>query len=366
MADSWSSGAVLLPAAPDSNWWDRKAFSGAVVAKCEKNSCYRMYYYGRARDEWNFGVKPFNVFLPTGRIGMATSEDGYRFERAKGPLYEGAVMDPSDDPSAFDAVHIGVGDVIRHNDRWWMFYFGAGMEEVALFGSVRRGVKLQSGVATSDDGLNFERIEKPVLCVGKEGEWDQNGASWPRVLPPRTAGDKWLMSYHTRENGGHNNMGFFSAGVATSDDGLLWHKQGKVLECGKPGSWDEGGVSVRHVLRIGDEFVMFYEGSNYQYEFAIGLATSEDGLVWRRDEQCGDEPGGPILRARRGEEVWDNWIVATPYVVKMEDGSLRMYYLGVGKKEGEEQQQQGIGLALSDGDFRTWKRYCVPFEKFGS
>jgi hypothetical protein len=31
-----------------------------------------------------------------------------------------------------------------------------------------------------------------------------------------------------------------------------WVKDGKILSPGAPGSWDEGGVSVRHMLKIGD------------------------------------------------------------------------------------------------------------------
>lgn len=79
------------------------------------------------------------------------------------------------------------------------------------------------------------------------------------------------------------------------------------------------------------------------------MAISEDGLTWQKDEYVGREQGGPILTARKGEDVWDNLIVGTPYMLQMPDGSFRMYYLGVGKREGEEMSQQGIGLAVSDG-----------------
>lgn len=168
---------------------------------------------------------------------------------------------------------------------------------------------------------------------------------------------RWLLTYHTRETGGRNNFGFFSAGLATSTDGKTWHKHSKILSTGEPGTWDEGGVSVRHVLRVNGKYVMFYEGSNYNWQFAIGLATSDDGLVWQKDTEAGPEPGGPILKARVGENVWDNVIVGTPYVVAMDDGSFRLYYLGVGKLEGEDASKQGIGLAVSDGpNFRSWKR----------
>lgn len=171
------------------------------------------------------------------------------------------------------------------------------------------------------------------------------------------------MTYHTRETGGPNNSGFFSAGVATSVDGKEWQKGGKILSVGEPGSWDEGGVSVRHVLPVtgrggGGGYIMVYEGCNSKFEFGIGLATSDDGLKWKKDTEAGPEPGGPILKARVGENVWDNIIVGSPYALTMNDGSFRMYYLGVGKLEGDETSKQGIGLAVSDGEnYRSWRRF---------
>ncbi|KAJ7569439.1 hypothetical protein O6H91_01G078000 [Diphasiastrum complanatum] len=365
----WSSARVLGYATEEFPWWDRKLLSGAVVVR--ENGLqgpYRMYYYGRGSDVWNMGVKPFNQFLPTGRVGLATSSDGLSFLRYKGDLEGGAIMDPSDNPTDFDCVHVAVSDVHyqKEDKLWLMHYFGGGLDEAVLAGFSElpiKGIKLRPGVATSADGLHFQSRNGPILDVGDAGSWDQNGVSWPRVLLPSETSvpgvlqGKWVMTYHTRELGvGPGGAGYFSAGLAISEDGKTWEKQGKIISAGSSGSWDENGVSVRHVVMIGSQYVMFYEGSNYKGEFAIGLAVSDDGIAWRKDEEFGSEPGGPILRARKGEDVWDNVIVATPYVLPMQDGSFRMYYLGVGRRPGEE-TKQGIGLAVSKGsDFRTWTR----------
>ncbi|KAH7285688.1 hypothetical protein KP509_33G041100 [Ceratopteris richardii] len=366
---SWNSGRVLGPS--DTSSWDCKTFGGAVIVPADplsttNNSAWRMYYYGRGSDMWNMGVVPFNAALPTGRIGLALSNDGgLSFARFKGPLPQGALFDPSDDPTSFDCVHIAVGDVFFNAslNQWLLYYFGGGLDEMPLVGFPDRlckGVLLQPGLAISDDGIHFHHREGPILTVGDAGCWDQNGVSWPRVLQPSNPhSDQWIMSYHTRESGGMNNFGFFSAGIAVSADGKVWEKKGKVLSCGEPGTWDEGGVSVRHIVRYNGKYLMFYEGSNYKFDFSIGLATSDDGLSWVKDLECGPEPGGPVLKARKGEDVWDNVVVGTPYVIVLPDGSLRMYYLGVGKKEGDMATQQGIGLATSIGtDFRTWRRVC--------
>lgn len=370
-SDRRFSGQVLGPPPPDSDWWDRKLFSGPVVVR---DSCtfdktqsfgYRMYYYGRDSDLWARGVTPFNPYLPTGRVGMAVSQDGLSFTRYKGHLSGGAMMDPSPDSEAFDAVHLGVSDVLFDADGgdWHMYYFGGSFDELPIPGGPTdkkfRGVRLQPGLAMSKDGLSFEDRKGPILELGDADSWDKNGVSWPRVIPPKGGEDKkWFMTYHTRETEGPTGFGCYTPGIATSTDGENWVKGGKVLSLGAPGSWDEGGASVRHVLKIGDQFVMFYEGSDFKFQYAIGLAVSDDGIIWERDQNCGPEPGGPILRARTGEDFWDNVLVGTPYVLAMEDGSFRMYYLGVGKFEGDKTSQRGIGLAISDGEnYRSWRRF---------
>jgi hypothetical protein len=46
------------------------------------------------------------------------------------------------------------------------------------------------------------------------------------------------------------------------------------------------------------------------------------------------------------------------HVLAMEDGSFRMYYLGVGKIKGDNTSQQGLELAVSDGEnYRSWRRF---------
>jgi hypothetical protein len=60
------------------------------------------------------------------------------------------------------------------------------------------------------------------------------------------------MTYHTHEIKGPTKVGCFSPNVATSADGENWAKGGKILSPDALGSWDEGGVSIRHVLKIGD------------------------------------------------------------------------------------------------------------------
>lgn len=103
---------------------------------------------------------------------------------------------------------------------------------------------------------------------------------------------------------------------------------------------------------------MFYEGANNSAYHSIGLAISEDGIHWQKDE--GEQPGGPIFcPAETGSGRWDARAVGTPCVVPMDDGSFRMYYIGANEGGHDElSSQHQIGLAVSDGsNFRKWQRW---------
>mmetsp|Transcript_9755 Transcript_9755/g.23717 ORF Transcript_9755/g.23717 Transcript_9755/m.23717 type:complete len:149 (-) Transcript_9755:355-801(-) len=68
---------------------------------------------------------------------------------------------------------------------------------------------------------------------------------------------------------------------------------------------------------------MFYEAQDAQRRHSIGVASSDsEGLEWRR------RPGGPVLEPSDVVDSWDGAAVARPWLVPLDDGSARLYYLG--------------------------------------
>ena len=112
------------------------------------------------------------------------------------------------------------------------------------------------------------------------------------------------------------------------------------------------------MLRINGEYVMFYEGVDGTGYHSIGVALSDDGIRWRRDGD-GDSGLQVLTPARKGSGLWDAEAVGTPCVVPMQDGSFRMYYVGVNEGGRDElSSRHQIGLAVSEGsDFRRWHRW---------
>ncbi|GJP48320.1 hypothetical protein CLOM_g7626 [Closterium sp. NIES-68] len=252
-------------------------------------------------------------------------------------------------------------------------------------------------------GVSWPRVvclsPAPAAAAADAAESDSSSGNHVTAYPcPCDTGDTWLMTYHTRGQDEHGKAGYSAGAAVSRDGGRTWQRLGKVLCGGGPGSWDEQGVSVRSVVAVPfgrglpSEFtqnrpsvggqrsadgidaaatattpaaaaharlIMLYEGCNSSNEYAIGLATSDNGgLTWHKAIGAGPEPGGPVLKARRGEEAWDNILVGAPYVVPGPDGNFWMYYVGVGQMQGDEAPRQGIGLAVSrGGDYTRWERY---------
>lgn len=331
--------------------WDSERVSGPRVLRCA-DGIWRMWYYGRDPEFDRL------INLPTGRCGLAVSDDGIRWQAQRGPLTRGAVFEPHPDAQRFDSGHVGVSDVHERGGVYWMWYFGGSQVTQTIGPHTVRGFDLRPGLAISRDGLRWCRVEGPhrgaLLDLGAPGEFDMLMCGWPQVLQDETG---WKLYYHTLDP----RRGFL-VGIALSDDGLHWRKHGVVLAPGPPGAFDEQGAATRQVIRHAGEYLMFYEGVTRAGYRSIGLARSADGIHWQRE--AGQEPDGSVFaHAPRGSGRWDAFAIGTPSLVAMDDGSWRMYYIGSNESEqhgsgGEMALRHRIGLAISDGpNLRRWRRW---------
>jgi predicted GH43/DUF377 family glycosyl hydrolase len=107
---------------------------------------------------------------------------------------------------------------------------------------------------------------------------------------------------------------------AVSETGASWDRVGPVL--GPVGA--ETTTSHPCVLDIEREFMMFYSADRGR-EISIALATSPDGVSWGRR--------GSVLRA--SGEASDEVAVHTPCVLRLRDGSLRIWFAALAADDRE-------------------------------
>ncbi len=339
-------GMILGPG-PPGRWDSQRVSSPQVLRKGADD--WRMWYYGR-----DPAFDPM-IPLPTGRVGMARSRDGIRWDRIDGRGAMGAVFEPSNAATGrFDCAHVGISDIQETSDGYRMWYFGGdtsvaswqppGMQSTAE----RRGFPLRLGTAVSLDGLSWTREDGPFrgahLDIGQPGSFDALMVGWPRLIEYRGA---QMLYYHALDPSDR----CFKVGLAIGSGRGRFEKVGVVLSAGKPGAFDEAGVSCRHVIPFAGRLAMFYEGRDGRGYYSIGLAWSDDGRAWHRETE------EPVFRhAPEGSGRWDARAVGTPCVVVIPSGGLRLYYVGSGEPQENRPAGHAIGLAISDGDPCTWRR----------
>ena len=117
---------------------------------------------------------------------------------------------------------------------------------------------------------------------------------------------------------GKSTNSSYALGYATSSDGINWKRYGSnPIISGTAGSWDEQGVLGARVLFDGEKYRMWYSG---QDTGKIGYATSTDGISWQKSAN------NPVLSTGFSGE-WDDQNVYFPHVI-YSDGNYKMWYGG--------------------------------------
>ncbi|NQT14055.1 MAG: hypothetical protein HQ582_14975 [Planctomycetes bacterium] len=121
-----------------------------------------------------------------------------------------------------------------------------------------------------------------------------------------------------------------------------------VLAPGKPGSFDSKRCMNPWVLRVGDEYHLYYAGSDDVGTHRICLATApvDDPRGWKRH--------GPLFDVGPPESFDARWCVL-PHVVQMAPDRWHLYYTGNSGRGSGLSAFPGLGLAISrDGE--RWEK----------
>lgn len=104
------------------------------------------------------------------------------------------------------------------------------------------------------------------------------------------------------------------------------------------------------VIKDDDTYVMYYGATKGDFSdtntVSIFRATSKDGINWERNSI-------PLL-SKGSSGDWDSVKVETPSIIKLLDGSYRMYYAGSNLPDSEAGFQMGFATSP---DGITWKKH---------
>jgi len=220
---------------------------------------------------------------PSARIGYADSPDGLRWENLRFEVV------PIGGKMAWDERHVEAPHVILDreerdpNKRYKMWYSG-------LTG--KRTYRI--GYATSPDGLAWRKLPPNQSPYQKEGlvldlQQGEVAVSDPSVLKRDGTYHLWFTMMKAKADGTLER----GIGYATSSDGAGWarHPKNPVIS---GSDWDarwgaEGWPGAPYVLWNGRFYEMWYNAGLYPIQTkadpakqAIGYATSEDGVSWRK------------------------------------------------------------------------------------
>lgn len=177
-----------------------------------------------------------------------------------------------------DDVHAYHPSVIYHNNEYKMWY------------SAYNGSRFHICYANSTDGLSWSK-NGTVLYHGSVGEPDVSRALYQSVIFTEGEYKMWYSGY---------NGTTYRIIYANSTDGLVWVKQGIVIDLGLPGTPDSMHAYSSSVVRT-SEYEMWYVGRD-GINMSILYANSTDGINWNKhpDPVMVPDPNGQYDCAR----VW--------------------------------------------------------------
>ena len=206
-------------------------------------------------------------------------------------------------------------------------------------------VLVRTQYLTSPDGTTWDEYgTNPIFTVGLGvTDWDRGGVETVHVLKDGDTYVMWYGGYEVREEPPVT----MKIGLAISTDGIAWDKEATnpVVDKGAPGEWDDSWIESPSVVKVGGTYYMLYSGIGDPYRFAIGLATSADGIAWTK------YAGNPVFEPEPAND-WENAIVYAPSLYH--DGSqFVMFYVGINATTFLDAAR--IGMATSS-DCVTWTR----------
>lgn len=173
--------------------------------------------------------------------------------------------------------------------------------------------------AWSVDGVNFTRNATNPIFAPKAGDWNCGRAIDAEVI---FAKGKYFLYYATRTPDYVKQI----VGVATAPAGTNFNRETWTEACDRAilvpeWPWEETCIEAPSVVEMNGTLYMFYAGAYNNRPQQIGLATSTDGIHWRKVSNK------PFL-ANGDPEAWNYCESGHPHIFKDKDGQTYLFYQG--------------------------------------
>ena len=226
-----------------------------------------------------------------------------------------------------DHVWGGSCELRKYNDKYWMSYIGGALKGYETD-------PLAIGMAWTTHPTKpapWTRLDAPVLTRDQSDcrYWEKLTQYKSNIIhdEARSLGWPFVMFYNATTKHWYERIG-----MAVSNDMVVWHRYGKepVIDNGKGISGDP------QVVLIGDVWVMFYFGLHWKPKAFDTFACSYDLVHWTKWE------GQHLIEP---SEPWDSRYAHKPWLIKHK-GVVYHYYCAVGN------QGRVVALATSK-DLKT-------------
>lgn len=215
-------------------------------------------------------------------------------------------------------LYINPGAILFHDGKFHMFFNS--------FTSWPGIIKV--GYMASNDGYHWQTNQDAPVFTTNQIPFGGGKADVSSIVVMDDG--VWAMYFHT--------VGGGEIGRATAASPLgPWAVDVDPVLKPTPEAWDAIGLAWPSIVKEGSEYRMYY-GAQTKTGYAIGLATSVDGIHWMKYPE-------PVLVA---DADWESIKVDRPRVTHSPDGWVMIYQAGTKVEE--------RGLAISD-DGIHWEKY---------
>ena len=291
-------GGQIFNPAGNYEWMDSYA---SPVTSVELEDRIRVYFSTRSKiDEKGF----FTSY--TGFIDVDKNEPSKVLYIHDKPLLEVGR------PGTFDEHGIMVAEVVKHGDKFYMYYMGWQRSDTVPY-------VIRTGLALSDDGCSFTKVsEGPVIGLNRFIPFGVGNLS---IVIEQGRFHMWYTHYKPWLN---TPIGFrptYDIRYAWSDNGLDWIFGD---ECVRPEN-DNESIATPCVRYINGSYHMWYayrpavDERGRSGPYSIGYASSPDGQQWTRQDR--------LVGLTVSETGWDSEMVCAPDMLKAGD-DLLLFYCG--------------------------------------